>query len=68
MDGYETCVGAHGAGSVNQDSTKFLDLARSHGIRVAHSWFQHPQAHRWTWYSNSGGVAKESDHVLIDGH
>ena len=23
--------------------------------------------HRWTWYSNAGGVAKETDHVLVDG-
>ena len=31
-DGYETCVGPHGSGSVNQNSTKFLDFARSHGL------------------------------------
>ena len=47
-DGYETCVGPHGSGTMNQNSTKFLDFARSHGLRVAGSWFQHPQAHRWT--------------------
>ena len=52
---------------MNQNSTKFLDFARSHGLRVAGSWFQHPQAHRWTWYSIAGGVAKEVDHVLVDG-
>ena len=52
---------------MNQNSTKFLDFARSHGLRVAGSWFQRPQAHRWTWYSNAGGVAKEIDHVLVDG-
>ena len=66
-DGYETCVGPHGSGTVNQNSTKFLDYARSHGLRVAGSWFQRPQAHRWTCYSNAGGVAKEIDHVLVDG-
>ena len=65
-DGYETCVGPHGSGTVNQNSTKFLDFARSHGFKVASSWFQHSQAHRWTWYSNPGDVAKEIDHVLID--
>ena len=65
--GYETCVGPHGSGTMNQNSTKFLDFARSHGLRVAGSWFQHPQAHRWTWYSNAGGVAKEIDHVLVNG-
>ena len=50
-----------------RNSTKFLDFARSHGLRVAGSWFQCPQAHRWTWCSNAGGVAKEIDHVLVDG-
>ena len=35
---------------------------------MAGSWFRCPQAHRRTWYSNVGGVAKEIDHVLIDGH
>ena len=34
---------------------------------MAVSWFQRPQAHRWTWYSNAAGVAKEIDDVLIDG-
>ena len=34
-DGYETCVGPHGSGTVNQNSTKFLDFARSHGLVVA---------------------------------
>ena len=66
-DGYETCVGPHGSGTVNLNRTKFLDFARSHELRVAGSWFQPPQAHCWTWYSNAAGVAKEIDHVLIDG-
>ena len=61
------CVGPHRSGTVNQNSTKYLDFARSHGLRVAGSWFQRPQAHRWTWYSNAGDVAKDTDHVLVDG-
>ena len=39
-DGYETCVGPHGSGTVNQNSTNFLDFGRSHGLKVAVSWFQ----------------------------
>ena len=62
-DGYETCVGPHGSGTVNQNCTKFLDFARSYGLRVAGSWFQHPRVYHWTWYSNAGGVAKEIDHM-----
>ena len=34
-DGYETCVGPHGSGTVNLNSTKFLDFARSLGLTVA---------------------------------
>ena len=64
-DGYETCVGPHGSGTVNQKSTKFLDFARSHGLRVAGSWFQHSQAHRWTWYSNAFGMAKRLTMCLL---
>ena len=67
-DGYETCVGPHGSVTMNHNSTKFLDFAKSHVLRVAGSWFQRPQAQCWTWYSNTGGVAKEIDHVLVDGH
>ena len=63
----ETCVSPHGSGTVNQNSTKFLDFARSHGFSVVSSWFQHPEAHCWTWSSNTGSVAKEINHVLVDG-
>ena len=62
------CVGPHGSAAVNQNSVMFLDFSRSHGIRVAGSCFQHPQAHRRTWYSDASGVAKEIDRVLVDGH
>ena len=41
-DGYETCVGPHGSGTMNQNSIKFLDFAKSHGLREAGSWFQRP--------------------------
>ena len=47
-DGYETCVGPHESRTMNQNSTKFLDFARSYGLRVAGSWLQCSQAHRWT--------------------
>ena len=45
-DGYETFVGPHGSATVNQNSIKFLDFARSRGLRVAGSWFQRSQGHR----------------------
>ena len=66
-DGYETCVVLHESGTMNQNSTNFLDFARSHGLRVAASWFHRPQAHRWTWCSSAGSVEKKNEDVLVDG-
>ncbi|TFJ88776.1 hypothetical protein [Lonepinella koalarum] len=66
-DGYESCIGPHGSGSRDQSASMLLDFAKSRGLRVAGSWFERPDARRWTWYSNTGVVAKEIDHVLVDG-
>ena len=41
-NGYETSVDPHGSGTVDQNRTKFFDFARSHGLWVAGSGFQHP--------------------------
>ena len=53
------------SGTVNQNITKFLDFAISQGLWVADPWCQHPQAHHWTWYSYTDGLAK--DIVFFDG-
>ena len=66
-DGYLTCVDPHWSGTMNQNSAKFLDFSRSCGLGLTVSWFQHPQPHRWTWYSNTGGGEKEIDHVFVEG-
>ena len=65
-EGYEICVGPHGSGTRNVNSSLFLDFARSRRLRIAGSWYQRRDLHRWTWYSNTGGVAKEIDHILVD--
>ena len=57
--GYEICVGPHGSGIRNDN------FARSRRLRIAGFWYQKPALHRWTWYSNAGGVAKEIDHFLV---
>ena len=64
-DGYEICVGPHGSGTRNQNSSLFLDFARSRNLRIAGSWFQRPDLHRWTFYSNAGGAGREIDHILV---
>ena len=66
-DGYQSCVGPHGSGSRDESSSMLLDFAKSRRLRIAGSWFQRPDLHRWTWYSNTGGARKEIDHVLVGG-
>ena len=63
--GYEICVGPHGSGTRNVNSSLLLNFARSRRLRIGGSWFQRREPRRWTWYSNTGGVAKEIDHILV---
>ena len=64
--GYEICLGSHGSGTRNDNNSFLLSLARSRRLRIVGSWYQRPALHRWTWYSNARGVAKEIDHLLKD--
>ena len=66
--GYELCVGPHGSGTTNTNSSLLLNFAKSRRLRIAGCWYQRPELHRWTWYSNAGEVAKEIDHILISTH
>ena len=34
-------------------------------MRIAGSWYQRPDLHRFTWYSNAGDAIKEVDHILV---
>ena len=66
--GYELCVGSHGSGTRNTNSSLFLNFAKSRRLRIICSCYQRPELHHWTWYSNAGWVAKEIDHILISTH
>ena len=63
--GYEICVGLHGSGTSNDNSSLLLNFARSRMLRIAGSWYQRPALYRWTWYINAGRLAKEIDHILF---
>ncbi|KAG0728627.1 Craniofacial development protein 2 [Chionoecetes opilio] len=67
-DGYELCVGPHGSGTMNINSSLLLNFARSKRLIIVCSWYQRPELHRWTWYNNDGGAAKEIDHILVSTH
>ncbi|KAG2458176.1 ZP3 protein, partial [Polypterus senegalus] len=63
--GYEDCLSPHGSGDRGESGSMFLDFAKGQGLRIAGFWFQRPEPHRWTWYSNTGGAVKEIDHILL---
>ena len=64
--GYEDVVGPHsGTCGRTENGSRLLDFARSHSLRIAGTWFQRPDKHRLTWYSNDRKTAAEIDHVLV---
>ena len=63
--GYENVIGPHSKGERTENGARLLDFARSHALRVAGTWFERSDNHRWTWYSNTGKFAAEIDHILV---
>ena len=60
--GYELCVGPHDSGTRNTNSSLLLNFKKCGRLRIAGSWYQRVEPHRWTWYSNAG---EEIDHILV---
>ena len=56
LAGSEICVGPNG--NRNDNSSFFLNFARSRRLRIAGSWYYRLALHCWTWYSNA-------DHILV---
>ena len=63
--GYETVIGPHSKGERTENGSRLLEFARGHSLRIAGTWFERPDHHRWTWYSNTGTFAAEIDHILV---
>ena len=63
-DSYELCVGPHGSGTKSTNSCLLLSYTKSRRLIILGSWCQKPELHRWTWYSNAGGLTKETDDIL----
>ncbi|KAG0716609.1 hypothetical protein GWK47_009246 [Chionoecetes opilio] len=52
-------------GDVGQDIVTFTAIWYQDFIPGCMYKNKRPELHRWTWYSNAGGVAKEIDHILV---
>ncbi|XP_069979425.1 uncharacterized protein [Penaeus vannamei] len=59
-------VGPHGSGpdAGSENSLLFRDFARSQKLRISGSWYQCPDPHHWTWYSDGGCIGVPSSVVL----
>ena len=66
--GYELCVGPHDCGTKNTNSSLLLNFPKFRRLRIAGSWYQRPELHCWTWYSNAGGIVKKIHHILVSTH
>ena len=66
-EGYRKCLGPHGAGTRSPNGTRLLDFAKSRGLRIMGSWFERSLPRRQSWYSNTGRLAKEIDHIPVGG-
>ncbi|XP_076053686.1 uncharacterized protein LOC143032686 [Oratosquilla oratoria] len=47
-DGYEVCIGFYISGTRMINSSLLLNFAKSRRLRIAGSWFQRREPHRWT--------------------
>ena len=65
-DGYASVIGPHGSGTPNDNTERLLNFCVGAGFRVAGSWFERRNIHRYTWYSNDGMTAKKIDHILVN--
>ena len=65
--GIERFVGPHTSNVTNNNGDRMIELCTSHNLKILGTWFQHRQIHRATWYSNTGLLSKEIDHILVSG-
>ena len=67
-DGFKRVMGPFDSGTPNDNSARLLDFCLGADLRVAGSWFERHDIHRFSWYSYDGQTAKEIDHVLVNTH
>ena len=59
-------VGPHGSGVPNDNTSRFISFCSGASLRIAGSWYDRKDIHRYTWFSNDGVTKKEIDHILVN--
>lgn len=66
--GYFPTIGKYSLhDSSNNNGSRTVEFAASHGLVVKSTWFQHKNIHKATWISPDGVTRNQIDHVLIEG-
>ena len=61
----ERTMGKHGAGIVNENGERLIQLCTDHNLIIGGSLFPHKNIHKLTWYSNDGQTRNQIDHIII---
>uniref|UniRef100_A0A8D9ADY8 Craniofacial development protein 2 n=1 Tax=Cacopsylla melanoneura TaxID=428564 RepID=A0A8D9ADY8_9HEMI len=62
---YETVMGKHGEGIMNENGTRFADLCLKHELVIGGTLFPHKRCHKLTWTSPNGQTKNQIDHVAV---
>ena len=52
---WKSVIGRHGVAGLNENGRYLLQLCCSNGLRIMNTFFQHRDAHKYTWYRPSLG-------------
>ena len=53
-DGWESTIGPHLSGTLNDNGTRFLEFCGRNGLCITNTYFKHKQIHKKTWISPNG--------------
>ena len=63
--GYETIMGRHGLGTMNENGERFAEFCSINGLTIGGTIFPHKQIHKATWRSPDGKTENQIDHICI---
>ena len=63
--GYETIMGKHALGEMNDNGRRFADFCLEHDLVIGGSVFPHKNIHKETWISNDGVTKNQIDHICV---
>lgn len=64
-EGWETIMGPHGIGEMNQNGEMFADLCLQHDLVIGGTIFSHLNIHKITWISPDNRTKNQIDHITI---